>query len=65
METINFEKIANEYFEKFNQYPPVLTTLDVENKEYLKMLQEAIKNGEPLTRNDLGEIFMPDDNILY
>ena len=62
---MNFETVAQEYLDKFGKMPPRLTTLDVENEKYLKMLKEAIKEGTELTRNDLGEVFMPDNNLFY
>jgi hypothetical protein len=62
---MKFEDIAFEYEQKFGEQPPILTTLDVENKLYLRMLKEAIENNEPLTRNDLGKIFMDDKTAFY
>lgn len=62
---MKFTDIALEYFEKFGENPPILTTLDVENEEYLKMLKEAIESGEPLSKNDLAEVFMTDEKALY
>lgn len=62
---MDFETVAQEYYDKFGKMPPRLTTLDTENKEYLKMLKEAIEEGTELTRNDLGEVFMPDNNLYY
>ena len=62
---MNFKELCVKYEETFGTYPPILTTLDVENEEYLKMLKDAIDSKEPLTRNELDAIFMPDDELLY
>lgn len=62
---MKFEDVAFEYEQKFGEQPPILTTLDVENELYLKMLKESIESNEPLTRNDLGKIFMTDEKALY
>lgn len=65
---LEFETIAKEYIAQFDEYPPMLTTLDVNNINYLKALRQAIRNNEPLTRNDLAKVFMPkmsDKNVVY
>lgn len=60
-----FEEIAFDYEMEFGEQPPILTTLSVDNEDYLKMLEEAISKHEPLTRNDLGKVFMTDDSAFY
>ena len=62
---MRFSEIAMEYERHFGEQPPILTTLDIENELYLKMLKRAIEDNKPLTRNDLGEIFMTDDKAFY
>lgn len=62
---MKFEEIAMEYFNTFNENPPILTTLSVENEDYLAMLKKAIESKEPLTRDDLGKVFMTDDSAFY
>jgi len=62
---MNFEEVAREYRNKFNEHPPILATLSVEDKLYLQMLKDAIKNDTPLTRNDLGAVFMKNNEADY
>ena len=62
---MKFEDLAFEYENKFNEKPPILTTVDVNDPLYLEMLREAIENNKPLTRNDLGAVFMRDDKAFY
>ena len=50
---------------KAGQQPPILTTLDVSDPLYLEQLEKAIKSGKPITRNDLGAIFMTDKKAFY
>ena len=62
---MSFEDLAFEYELTFGSHPPILTTLSVDNEEYLKLLRKAIDDEKPLTRNDLGAIFMTDDEAFY
>ena len=62
---MNFEEIKMRYYDAFGEYPPMLVTLDENNELYLKMLSDAIKSGEPLTRDDLAAVFMTDENVVY
>ena len=62
---MNFVDLAFEYESRFGEQPPILTTLSVENEDYLKMLRKSIDEDKPLTRNDLGEIFMTDNKAFY
>lgn len=62
---MEFEKIAIEYMMTFNEQPPILTTLDTDDELYLNMLKKAIKTKKPLTRNDLADVFMTNDKVLY
>ena len=55
-----FEDVAMEYIQKFNEYPPTLTTLNVNNQKYLKLLKKAIRENQKITQDELGSIFMPD-----
>jgi hypothetical protein len=65
MEKKKFEDVAFEYEKTFGQQPPILTTLDVNDPLYLEQLEKAIKSGKPITRNDLGAIFMTNDKVFY
>lgn len=60
-----FEEIAFDYEMEFGEKPPILTTLSVDNEDYLNMLEKSIKNHEPLTRNDLAKVFMTDEEANY
>ena len=60
-----FEELAVEYVNVFNEQPPILTTLSTDDPLYLEMLQEAIDNNEPITRDDLGNVFMTDNKVFY
>ena len=60
-----FEEIAFDYELEFGEHPPILTTLSVDNEDYLKMREKAIENHEPLTRDDLGKVFMTDEEAFY
>jgi len=62
---MGFEEISKKYEEKFGVFPPILTTLDVENKKYLEMLEKAIELDDSISRNDLAEEFMEDEDLLY
>ena len=62
---MKFEDLAFDYENKFNEKPPILTTVSVDDPLYLEMLREAIENNKPLTRNDLGAVFMRDDEAFY
>lgn len=62
---MSFEEIAKKYKEKFGEMPPILSTLDTENEDYLGVLEEAIEIEKPLTRNELGEIFMTNEKAYY
>ena len=65
MEKKRFEDVAFEYEKAFDKKPPILTTLDVNDPLYLEQLEKAIKSGKPITRNDLGAIFMTNDKAFY
>lgn len=56
---LKFDDVQLRYYEKFGRFPPILTTLDRENQEYLQMLLKAIEKGKELNMNDLDK-FMPD-----
>jgi len=62
---MNFIDIAIEYENKFGEKPPILTTLDVENEEYLNILKKAIEDNKPVDRDYLGTIFMTDETAFY
>ena len=62
---MNFEELKMKYMETFGEFPPMLVTLDENDRLYLKMLKEAIESGEPLTRDDLAEVFMTDNEVVY
>ena len=62
---MNFEELKMKYQAAFGEFPPQLVTLDENDELYLRMLKEAIDNGEPLTRNDLAEVFMTDQEAVY
>ena len=62
---VNYETIAKKYRDLFGEIPPIITTLDVENEEYLKVIEKSIKDKKPLTRDMLGEIFMKDNEAVH
>lgn len=62
---MDFVEIAIEYERVFDEKPPILTTLSTDNELYLKMLKDAIDKNEPLTRDDLGKVFMTDEDAFY
>lgn len=62
---MKFEEIAFEYEKEFGVQPPILTTLDIENEEYLQILKDAIVRGKPVDRDYLGTIFMTDEKAFY
>lgn len=62
---MNFEELKMKYMETFGEFPPMLVTLDENNKLYLKILNNAIESGKPLTRDDLAAVFMTDDEVVY
>lgn len=62
---MNFEELAFEYFNTFGEQPPILTTLDTNNKVYLQLIKDAIIDEKPLTKDYLGSIFMTDEKAFY
>ena len=62
---MEFKQLAMEYFMVFDTQPPILTTLDTNNEEYLKMLEKAIRTKKPFTRDDLADVFMTDHSVVY
>lgn len=65
MEKKTFEDVAFRYEMKFGETPPILTTLDTNNQLYLQELEKAIEKGKPISRDDLGAIFMTDEKAFY
>lgn len=65
MEKKTFEDVAFRYEMKLGEKPPILTTLDTNNQLYLQELEKAIEKGKPISRDDLGAIFMTDDKAFY
>lgn len=62
---MKFEELAQEYYDTFGEFVPVLSTLDVNNEEYLGEVKKAIERKESIDRDYLGEIFMKDKEALY
>lgn len=62
---MNFDDLRLEYFIRFKESVPILTTLSTDNPRYLAELKKAIDNNKPIDRNYLGRIFMKDKNALY
>lgn len=62
---LNFEDLSLEYFIRFKEDVPILTTLSTDDPQYLAELKKAIDNDKPIDRNYLGRIFMTDKNALY
>jgi len=62
---MKFEEIAIKYEDNFGEEPPTLPTLDVENEVYLEFLQQAIEDNQPITKNELGDKFMTNDEAMY
>lgn len=62
---MNFEIIFNKYEETFGKNPPMLVTLSPNDKKYQELLINAIEEKEEITLNDLAEIFMTEDEVLY
>ncbi len=60
-----FTDIAVKYFMKFKTYPPRLSTLSKEDPLYLKELEKAIERNNPIDRDYLADIFMPDKKAFY
>ena len=60
-----FEEIAFDYEMEFGEKPPILTTLSIDDEDYLKMLEKSIENHEPKTRNYLAKVFMTDEEVVY
>lgn len=60
-----FEEIAFNYEMEFGEKPPILTTLSIDNEDYLKMLEKSIESHEPITRNDLAKVFMTNEEVVY
>lgn len=61
----SFIDLAIEYRNIFGENPPVLATLSEEDEEYLKMLEKAIEDEQPLTRDKLAEVFMTNEDVVY
>ena len=47
-------KTLDEYFDKFEEYPPLLMTMTYESKFYDEIMKKAIKRGSPLTDKEIG-----------
>ena len=62
---MSFEELCYEYLMQFGENPPILTTLSVDDKEYLELLKEAINSNRKLTQDDLAEIFMRNEKVVY
>lgn len=62
---MNFEELAWNYYEKFHKQPPIFSTLDIDNPEYLKMLKEAIDENRELTLDEIEEKVVIHENAQY
>ena len=62
---MKFEDLAFEYELEFDEQPPILTTVDTNDRLYLKLIEDAIESGEKLTRDYLASIFMRNDKVAY
>jgi hypothetical protein len=45
-----FDKLADEYFDKFNRNYPIMITDDFTFDEAIKEIKEALKSGKPIER---------------
>ena len=50
------------YMIKFNEYPPMIQTVDLSNKLYTDLLEHAINRNEPLTWQEINVYF---DELQY
>lgn len=57
------DEIIFEYYLTFKDFPPMLTTVPTGDRKYLKLLDDAILIGEPLTPEDLDRAFGEYDYI--
>lgn len=58
------EFVLKEYFLKFGDFPPLLTTTTYENPKYVELMKEAIISGEPITLEKLGLYFYNDYDVI-
>lgn len=56
--------IFEKYFEIFNNLPPILTTIDKDDKTYIKLVENAIETKKMLTSDDLDKAFGNDYDLI-
>lgn len=56
--------IFTKYFETFNNLPPILMTIDKDDKTYIELVKNAIETKKPLNSDDLDKAFGNDYDLI-